>query len=181
MQTSLLRLSQSNRPWLRLSDWLQVCGDLPCSTSSGGRALRRCISTAGATMLSCKHVIIGPRPTLRPYVRERAGPGGYRLRLVQPFVRRAAGVENSGAERRAGRPSSRQVQDSIGAQAASKAALGPGPEPRAGPQAASMARTSLLTPPSTMVALAPMPDRTASGTRDRRNRGPRHRTGRIAR
>ena len=49
----------------------------------------------------------------------------------QPFVRRAAGVLNPGAERRAGRPSSRQVQDSIGAQAASKAALGPGPEPRA--------------------------------------------------
>lgn len=82
-------------------------------------------------MLSCKHVIIRSRPSLRPYVRERAG------RALSPApgaalcsTRRRRG--EPGAERRAGRPSSRQVQDSIGAQAASKAALGPGPEPRAG-------------------------------------------------
>jgi len=60
---------------------------------------------------------------------------GLSPRLIQPFVRRAAGVEDPGAERRAERPSSRQVQDSMGAQAASKAALGPGSEPRAAGEA----------------------------------------------
>ena len=44
-------------------------------------------------MLTCKHVIIRPRPSLRPYVKERAGQG-LAPRLMQPFVRRAAGVEN---------------------------------------------------------------------------------------
>lgn len=72
-------------------------------------------------------------PAVPTALDDESGPaGGWRLRLVQPFVRRAAGVENPERGRGAGRPSSRQVQDSIGAQAASKAAARPGSEPRAG-------------------------------------------------
>jgi len=61
-----------------------------------GARSRRDSDRAGANMLSCKHVIIRPRPSLRPYVRERAGRELSPC-LVQPFVRRAAGVENPGA------------------------------------------------------------------------------------
>ena len=49
-------------------------------------------------MLACRHVIIPP-PAVPTALDDESGPaGGWRLRLVQPFVRRAAGVENPGAE-----------------------------------------------------------------------------------